>query len=58
MGQPRTLFVYFLVCSNKNITEKTVAVSGIQTRIVRVEGEHADHLATTRLLCCYCNTFS
>ena len=32
MGQPRPLFV-----------AKTVDVSGIRTRIVGVEGEHADH---------------
>ena len=31
---------------NTNFTEKTVGFSGIQTRIVKVEGEHADHLTT------------
>ena len=39
-----TLFSFF---SNKNFTGKTVDVSGIPTRIVRVEGEHADYLTTT-----------
>ena len=29
---------------------KTVGFSGIQTRIVGVEGEHADHLTTTEAL--------
>ena len=38
------LFSFF---SNTNVTEKTVGVSGIRTRIVWVEGEHADHLTTT-----------
>ena len=28
-------------------TEKNVGFSGIRTRIVRVEGEHSDHLTTT-----------
>ena len=44
MGQPRPLFFIF---SNTNLTEKTVGISGIRTRIVGVEGEHADHLTTT-----------
>ena len=29
------------------ITEETVGISGIQTRVVGIEGEHADHLTTT-----------
>ena len=33
--------------SNTNFTEKTVGFSGIRTRIVGVEGKHADHLTTT-----------
>ena len=47
MGQPRPLFVYFLSFSNANSTKKTVGFSGIRTRIVWVEGEHADPLTTT-----------
>ena len=47
MGQPRPLFV-FLFFSNTNFTEKTVDVSGIRTRIVGLEGKHADHLTTTK----------
>ena len=31
----------------KQILQKTVGFSGIQTQIVGVEGEHADHLTTT-----------
>ena len=31
-------------------TEKSIGVSRIRTRIVEVEGEHADHLTTTRPL--------
>ena len=44
MGQPRPLFCLFSFFSNTN----TVDVSGIQTRIVGVEGEHADHLTTSK----------
>ena len=39
-----SLFSFF---SNTNGTEKTVGFSGIRTKIVGVEGEHADHLTTT-----------
>ena len=41
------LFCLFSVFPNTNFTEKTIGFSGIRTRIVRVEGEHADHLTTT-----------
>ena len=46
MGQPRPfcLFSFFL---RTNFKEKTVGYSGIRTRMVGVEGEHADHLTTT-----------
>ena len=47
MGQRRPLFVYFLFFSNTNFTEKTVGFCGLQTQIIRVEGEHADHLTST-----------
>ena len=50
IGQPRPLFRLFLFFSDTNFTGKTVGVSGIQTRIVGVEGEHADHLTTTTFL--------
>ena len=40
-------FLLFSVFSNTNFTEITVGVTGIQTRIVNVEGKHADHLTTT-----------
>ena len=46
MGQPRPLFVYFR-SFQKQFYRKIVDLSGIRTRIVRVEGEHADHLTTT-----------
>ena len=47
MSQPQPLFCLLLFFSNTNFTEKTVGISGIQTRIVRVEGKHADHLTPT-----------
>ena len=39
MGQPRHLLVVFY--------RKIVDFSGIRTRIVRVEGKHADYMTTT-----------
>ena len=45
MGHPRPLFVYFHSFQT-SYRLKTVAFSGI----VRVEGEHADHLTTTTAL--------
>ena len=46
MGHPRPLFVYFR--SFETIYKmKTVDFSGIRTRLVAVECEHADDLATT-----------
>ena len=46
MGHPRPLFDYFR--SFQTIYRiNTVGFSGIRTRIVGVEGEHADHLTTT-----------
>ena len=47
MGRPCPHFVYFLFFLNTNFTEKSCGFSGIRTRIVRVEGEHADHLTNT-----------
>ena len=47
MGRLRPLFVYFRYFSNLNFEEKNVGFSGIQTRIVRVEGKHADHFTIT-----------
>ena len=44
-------FCLFSFFSNTNFTEKTVVVSGIQTRIVGLEGEPVDHLTTTTALC-------
>ena len=40
-------FCLFSFCSNTNLIEKTAGTSGIWTRIVRVEGEHFNHLTTT-----------
>ena len=37
----------FLFFQTKNLQKKTVGISRIRTRIVRVEGKHADHLTTT-----------
>ena len=46
MGQPRPLLVYFR-SFQQQFYRKIVDLSGIRTRIVGVEGEHADHLTTT-----------
>ena len=47
MGQPRPLFVYFKYFKTQILQKKTEGFSRIRTRIVRVEGDHADHLTTT-----------
>ena len=47
MGQPRPLFVYFKYYKTQILQKKTEGFSRIRTRIVRVEGDHADHLTTT-----------
>ena len=41
------LFLFIFVLFKHNYSEKIVGFSGIRTRIVGVEGEHADHLTTT-----------
>ena len=46
-GRTTASFCLFLLFSSTKLTEKTVGFSGIQTQIVTVEGEHADHKATT-----------
>ena len=46
-GPPRPLFVYFSSFRTQILQKNNVGVSGIRTRIVRVEGEHPDHLTTT-----------
>ena len=46
MGQPRHLFVQFR-SYQMQFYSQFVVLSEIRTRIVRVEGEHADHLTTT-----------
>ena len=40
--QPRPLCLLSFF-SNTNLQKKTVGFTAIRTRIVRVEGEHADH---------------
>ena len=45
------LFLFIFVLFKHNIIEKTLGFSGIRTRIVGVEGEHADHLTTTTAQC-------
>ena len=47
VGQPRPLLCYLRSFPAQYFTEKTVSFSGIQTRIIGAEGEHADHLITT-----------
>ena len=46
MGQPG-LFLFIFVLFKHKFYRKTVGFSGIRTGIVRLEGEHADHLTTT-----------
>ena len=42
------LFLFIFVLFKYNFTSKIVDFSGIRTQIVGEEGEHADHLTTTR----------
>ena len=44
MGQLRPHFWFIFVRFKHKFYRKTVDVSGIQTRIVGIEGKHADHL--------------
>ena len=44
---PASFLVYFHSFQTQFLQKKTVGVSGIRTRIVGVEGKHADHLTTT-----------
>ena len=46
-GPTRPLFVYFHSFQTQILQKKTVDVSRIRTRIVGVEGEHADLLTIT-----------
>ena len=46
-GPTPASFCLFSFFSNTNFKKKTVGFRGIQTRIVGVEGKHADHLITT-----------
>ena len=46
MGHPRPLFCLFSFFSN-NLQDKTLDFRVIRTWVVRVEGEHYDHLTTT-----------
>ena len=43
MGKPRPLFLFIFVLFKRHFTEKTVGLSGIQTRIDGVESERDDH---------------
>ena len=46
-------FLFIFVLFNHNFTEKIVDYSMIRTRIVGVEGEHADYLTTITTLFVY-----
>ena len=46
MGPPG-LFLFIFVLFKQSFTEKYLGFSGIWTRIVGVEGKHADPLTTT-----------
>ena len=49
------LFLFVFDLFKHKLYRKSVGVRGIRTRILRIEGEHADHLTTTtaqaRILC-------
>ena len=47
LALPWASFCYFRSFQTQILQKKIVGISGIRTRIVRVEGEHADHLSTT-----------
>ena len=47
MIKSRRLFLFIFALFNNNFEIKIVAFIGIQTRVVRVEGKHVDHLTTT-----------
>ena len=49
-GSTKASFCLFLFFSNTLLQKKTIGFSGIQTRIIGVEGEHADHLTTITAL--------
>ena len=46
-GAKHGLFLFIFVLFKHKFYRKTVGFSGIQTRNVKVVGEHADHLTTT-----------
>ena len=48
MGHIPGLFLFNSFLFKHNFYRKTVGFSRIRTRIVGVEGEHADHLTTAR----------
>ena len=45
-------FLFIFVLFQRNFYSKNVGFSGSRTRIVGVQGEHADHLSTTTI-CTY-----
>ena len=47
MGQQTSLILFIFSLFKQNSYRKIVAVSGIRTRIVGVEGKHPDNLTTT-----------
>ena len=49
MAKRRPLFVYFRSLKQQ-FNRKIVDFNGIQTRIVKVEGKHADHLTTAKCM--------
>ena len=47
MCQPRPLFLFLFIIFQQKLSKITVGFNRILTRIVRIEGEYADHLTTT-----------
>ena len=46
-ANPGLFMFIFVHCKNKLLQQKTVGFSMIRARIVRLKGEHADHLTIT-----------
>ena len=54
MGHARPILVYFCSFQTQILQKNTVGFGGIQIRIIGVEGEHADHLTTTKARMHFC----
>ena len=57
MGHARPILVYLCSFQTQILQKNTVGFGGIQIRIIGVEGEHADHLTTTKARMHFCYPF-